>query len=137
MADSLKIDNLLLGTQQTVAPTGKVTPAEGRLSSSGAHAPSFAEALRQAEQACSGVVKFSAHAQTRMLSRQIVLGPAEMERIEGAVHKAATKGARESVVLVDDTAFVVSIANRTVITVVDKEHLKQNVFTNIDSVVIA
>jgi flagellar operon protein len=50
---------------------------------------------------------------------------------------AASKGARESLVLLDQTAFVVSVPNRTVITVVDKENLKQNVFTNIDSAVIA
>jgi flagellar operon protein len=37
----------------------------------------------------------------------------------------------------DDLAMVVSVRNRTVVTVVDKEHLKQNVFTNIDSAVIA
>lgn len=140
MADSLRIDNLLLHSQQSVAPAGKVAPADGGAvpgSSRRAQAPSFAEALRQAEQARNRVVKFSAHAQTRLQSRQIALGPAEIERIEGAVHKAATKGARESLVLLDETAFVVSIANRTVITVVDKEHLKQNVFTNIDSAVIA
>ena len=38
--------------------------------------------------------------------------------------------------MVDDVALVVSIKNRTVITAVDKDHLKENVFTNIDSAVI-
>jgi len=140
MADSLKIENLLLRSQQTVVPAGKVAPAAGRVvpgSSGEAQVPSFAEVLRKAEQTHRGAIKFSAHAQTRLQSRQIALGPAEIERIEGAVHKAAIKGARESLVLLDETAFVVSVANRTVITVVDKEHLRQNVFTNIDSAVIA
>jgi len=52
------------------------------------------------------------------------------------VSKAAAKGARESLILLDDKAFVVSVRNRTVITAVDGEHLKENVFTNIDSAVI-
>ena len=101
--------------------------------------PSFAEqldTLRKAEQA-GAQVKFSGHAQTRMQSRQIPWGAPEMERLEGAVQRAAGQGARESLVLLDQTALVVSVPNRTVITVVDREQLKQNVFTNIDSAVIA
>ena len=60
-----------------------------------------------------------------------------MERLRSAVDKAAGKGSRDSLVLMDDLAMVVSITNRTVVTVVDRENLKQNVFTNIDSAVIA
>lgn len=52
------------------------------------------------------------------------------------VEKAAAKGAKESLVLVDNAALVVSIKNRTVITAVDKDSLKDNVFTNIDSAVV-
>ena len=38
---------------------------------------------------------------------------------------------------VDGTAFVVSVRNKTVITAVDQEHMREHVFTNIDSAVIA
>jgi flagellar operon protein len=62
---------------------------------------------------------------------------AQMNRLEDAVQRAADKGSRDALVLMDDLAMVVSVKNRTVITVVDKESLKQNVFTNIDSAVIA
>src|SRR5947199_173471 len=55
---------------------------------------------------------------------------------DAAVQRAAAKGARESVVLVDGTAFVVSVRNRTVITAVDAQHMREHVFTNIDSAVI-
>ena len=54
----------------------------------------------------------------------------------GGVDKAAAKGCKESLVLVDNAALVVSIKNRTVITAVDKESLTDNVFTNIDSAVV-
>lgn len=116
-------------------------PVQRQRQAAGVQQPSFAEALRQAkalpEQTQGQALKFSAHAQTRIQSRQIPWGPAETARLEGAVQRAAGKGARESLVLLDQTALVVSVSNRTVITVVDRDQLKQNVFTNIDSAVIA
>ncbi len=81
-------------------------------------------------------LKVSGHAQTRMQSRNIELGQAEWNRVMDGVDWAAAKGAKESLVLVDNAALVVSIKNRTVITSVDQAHLKENVFTNIDSAVI-
>lgn len=81
-------------------------------------------------------LKVSSHAQTRLQSRNIELDAAAWDRVMGGVDKAAAKGARESLILVDDAALVVSIKNRTVITAVDKNSLKDNVFTNIDSAVM-
>ena len=106
---------------------------------------SFGEILRarqgvaggEAQTAQSTDVRFSAHAQTRLQSRKIAFDPAHMERLQGAVQRAASKGSRDALVLMDDMAMVVSVKNRTVVTVVDRENLKQNVFTNIDSAVIA
>jgi flagellar operon protein len=60
-----------------------------------------------------------------------------LARLENGVARAAGKGARDSVVFVDGTAFVVSVRNSTVITAVDPEHMREHVFTNIDSAVIA
>ena len=81
-------------------------------------------------------LKVSGHAQTRLASRNIELGKAEWERVLGGVDKAAEKGAKESLVMLDDIALVVSVRNRTVITAMDKDNLLNNVFTNIDSAVI-
>jgi len=81
-------------------------------------------------------LKVSAHAQTRLKSRNIEMGAEEWGRIQNGIERAAQKGARESLVMIDDIALVVSIKNRTVITAVDKGNLKDNVFTNIDSAVI-
>jgi flagellar operon protein len=81
-------------------------------------------------------VKFSHHARQRLQARNISLGGAELKRLEEGVAKAAQKGARDSLVLMDNLALVVSIKNRTVITAVDEANLKENVFTNIDSAVI-
>ena len=81
-------------------------------------------------------LKMSAHAQTRLASRNIPWGANETARLHAAVARAESKGARESLVLLDGTALVVSVKNRTVITAVDAASLKDNVFTNIDSAVI-
>lgn len=82
-------------------------------------------------------VKFSKHAVDRMGSRGIQFSPNQMQRLEQAVSQVQAKGGRESLVMIDDTALVVSVKNDTVVTVVDKQQLKNNVFTNIDSAVIA
>lgn len=60
-----------------------------------------------------------------------------MSRLEAAVDKAGLKGGKESLILLDDLAFVVSVRNRTVITAVGADRMADNVFTKIDSVVIA
>lgn len=81
-------------------------------------------------------IKFSGHAQTRLASRQITLSDRDVARLGQAMTKAATKGAKDSLLLMDKTAFVVSVANRTVITAVASDMLKDNIFTNIDSAMI-
>ncbi len=82
-------------------------------------------------------VKFSAHAQSRLTSRDINLTSTEIDRLETAINKADEKGANESLILMDEKAFIVSVPNRTVITVVNKENLQSNIITDIDSAVFA
>ena len=84
-----------------------------------------------------GELKFSSHALDRIERRGIPVNEQSLARLQGGVTRAAAKGARESLVLVDDTAFVVSVRNRTVVTAVDRQHMQEQVFTNIDSAVIA
>jgi flagellar operon protein len=82
-------------------------------------------------------LKFSKHAQERLDSREIRLNEADMASLQRAVSRAEEKGAKDSLVLLRDLAFIVSVKNRTVVTAVDGEHINDNVFTNIDSAVIA
>ncbi len=82
-------------------------------------------------------VDFSAHAIRRLESRRIdVTENDKIERLNKGVELAAEKGSEESLILVDSTAFVVSVKNNRVITTVEADDLKGNVFTNIDSTVI-
>lgn len=81
-------------------------------------------------------LKVSQHAQMRMNMRNIRLSDDQKEILNNAVDKAKQKGVRESLILMQDMAFVVSIKNMTVITVMDGASIKENVFTNIDGAVI-
>jgi flagellar operon protein len=94
------------------------------------------EAAFQSAVGRSSGLKFSAHAKERLQTRNISFSPGDLARIQGAVEKAASKGARSSLLVMQDVALIVSVTNRTVITAVDGGSLKENVFTNIDSAVI-
>lgn len=82
-------------------------------------------------------VKFSNHALKRLESRNITLGTEEINKINSAVEKAESKGSKDSLVMMQDTAFIINIPNRTVITALPVGESNENVFTNIDSVVFA
>lgn len=88
-------------------------------------------------QAEMGGLRLSAHARTRLAGRGIELTGTQIQRLVDAVNRAGAKGAREAVIILEGTAFVVSVRNRTVITVVDGPRLKENIFTNVDTVVFA
>jgi flagellar operon protein len=82
-------------------------------------------------------VKFSNHALKRLESRNIQLSDDEITKIQNAVDKAESKGSKDSLVMMDKTAFIVNIPNRTVVTAIEVANSNENVFTNIDSVVFA
>lgn len=100
---------------------------------------SFAAALQEklAEKQYTGGVEFSKHAIQRLEQRSIDLASGDtLERLNKGVEIAADKGSNETLVLVDQTAFVVSVKNNKVITTLSNEDLRGNIFTNIDSTVI-
>ncbi len=116
------------------APAGPNAPA-AKPRGVDAGGASFAEVLHKT--ANPEPLHFSRHALERVQRRGIELNPTTVNRLQDGVGRAASKGSRDSVVLVDGTAFVVSVASRTVITAVGAEHMREHVFTNIDSAVIA
>ncbi|MFA7418959.1 MAG: TIGR02530 family flagellar biosynthesis protein [Melioribacteraceae bacterium] len=82
-------------------------------------------------------VKFSSHALKRLESRNIQLSESELGKIQDAVYKAESKGSKDSLIMMDKTAFIINIPNKTVVTAIDVANSNENVFTNIDSVVFA
>ena len=124
MADPIAL-NRAAGPTTNAAPrstAARPTPA----------ASSFADALDQA----SGV-RFSNHAQQRLAARNIDLGQDQKSQLSNAIDQAAQRGGKNSLVLMDNLAFIVNVPNRTVVTALDDQSRKEGVFTQIDSVVLA
>lgn len=108
-------------------PLPSIIPATG---------PTFADLLATSTTAAKAPT-FSRHALERVNRRGISVDQSTLARLTGGMQRAAAKGSRDAVVFVDNTAFVVSVPNNTVITAVGSEHMREHVFTNIDSAVIA
>ena len=98
---------------------------------------SFDSILREKaeEKGGAGALKFSKHANERLISRNIDLSAEQMERLNDGTTRARAKGINESLVVVDDLAFIVNVKNNTVVTAVGESDDK--IFTNIDGAVIA
>ena len=84
----------------------------------------------------SSEIKFSVHAKQRLDDRGIQLDPNAINKLNNAVNKAAEKGVKDSLILMDDLAFVVNVPNKVVITTVDEASMKEHIFTNIDGAII-
>jgi flagellar operon protein len=113
-----------------VQPVGRPTQPTGQPVKPVGDSP-FAKLLEQTQE-----VKFSQHAQDRLKARNISFSSDQLQQLEGAVNSVAQKGGKESLVMMGDAALVVSVKNRTVVTAMDRNQMKGNVFTNIDSAVI-
>ena len=90
---------------------------------------SFEEILKQQTQP----VK---HASMRLTQRNINLSDDQSMRLQKGIAAADSKGVNDSLVLVDDIAFIVNVPSKTVVTAMDQAETNSNVFTNIDGAVI-
>ena len=132
----LIIEYLALRSQISVTTGSAVSPQAQQAATAQEQEGSFAEALRARIEEKHGV-EFSKHAIQRLEERSIDLSEGDtLERLNKGVEIAADKGSSETLVLVDRTAFVVSVKNNRVITTMSNEDLTGNIFTNIDSTVI-
>ncbi len=108
--------------------------SQARTPATNAAGQTFADVMASTQTAAP---HFSKHAVDRLNRRGIDVNQATLQRLTDGINKAAAKGSRDSVVFVDNTAFVVSVANNTVVTAVGAQNMREHVFTNIDSAVIA
>jgi len=112
--------------------TGQTAPAPSKP----AESESFADILSRETERKNGV-DFSGHALRRIESRNIAINEnSRLERLNKGVELAAQKGSNDALVLIDSTAFVVSVRNNKVITALSGDDLTGSVFTNIDSAII-
>lgn len=91
---------------------------------------------RTEETVVSGGIRFTKHADARLMQRNIRLTDEQMTRLEEGTRKASDKGIKESLVLVDDLAFIVNTDKKMVITAIDQNSSEDNIYTNIDGAVI-
>ncbi len=96
----------------------------------------FQELLKQEQVKQTDDIKFSVHAQNRIQERNINISSDDRMRLMNGIDKILEKGGRESLIIMNNNAFLVSAQNRTVITAIDNEGLNENVFTNIDSALV-
>lgn len=80
-------------------------------------------------------INISKHAAQRLKDRNINLSEEDIKALNNGLNLAQEKGSKESLILYKDVAFLASVKNRTIITAVEKNN-SENVFTNIDSVVL-
>ena len=98
---------------------------------------SFQEILQQkSAQETGESLKFSKHALGRLSDRNIELSSGQLERLNDGARKAGQKGIRESLVIVDQLAFIVNVPNQTLVTAMDSTETTENIFTNINGAVI-
>ena len=98
---------------------------------------SFQEILEQKQSRSeAGTLRFSKHAIGRLSDRNIEVSGGQIKRLSDGARKAGERGIQESLVLMDELAFIVNIPNKTVVTAMDSSETQDNVFTNIDGAVI-
>ena len=102
----------------------------------GAESLSFQEILQQKALPGTGNLKFSKHAMGRLADRNIELSDSQLERLQSAAQKAGQKGIRDSLVIMDQLAFIVNVPNQTVVTAMDSTETMDNIFTNINGAVM-
>ena len=127
MTDRLTVGQLYPNALPAISPR---KPAEHSAAGQTAGAKTFRDMLQEQ------LVRFSHHAEVRMQQRGIELKPEQLARLQSAIDKAAKKGSKEALILMDNMAMIVNVKNKTIVTAIDGAAMKDNVFTNIDSTVI-
>jgi len=127
MADRITVGHLYPNAIPPAVPAKRVEPNTGQLP---AGTKSFQDVFRDS------LVRISHHAGLRMQQRGIELKPEQLAKLSSAIDKAAAKGAKESLVLMDSMAMIVNVKSKTIVTAIDGDAMRDNLFTQIDSAVI-
>lgn len=121
-------DVIIRQSEKINSTTGKKPEAGGQQSGG----QSFREILNEQ---INPRISFSKHANQRTEERNIQITESDLTRLEDACDKARDKGIKDALIVMDDSAYIVNAPNRVVVTVVDKNEMQSNIFTNIDGAV--
>ena len=81
-------------------------------------------------------IAFSKHARQRVEQRGLEVTTSLLDRLADSVQKAQAKGAQTILALDGGQAFIINVPTSLVITAMDQNEMKENIFTNIDGAVI-
>jgi flagellar operon protein len=127
--------SVLLSQLNKVDPAGRAQTPNSQKIEKPLEGASFDEVLGN-QYGRTSSIQFSKHAAKRLQSRQIEMTPSDQAKLENAFGSLEKKGARDSLVLMGDKAFIVNVPSKTVVTALSKEQMKEQVFTNIDSTML-
>jgi len=130
-----KVDNRYNLTNNIIRHAERLnkTPADKKTVKSEAESGnSFREVLNNRLE---NSVSFSKHAHIRATERKIDIGEGELDKLSDACDKASRKGIRDALIVMNDSAFIVNAGSKVIVTVVEKNELKGNIFTNIEGAV--
>ncbi len=135
ISEYLQLRNVSVTTGRTQGLPQQTTPAQGTSPQNSDFAKELKSQLETLNQ--SSGVQFSKHAVERINQRNIDLTEDNrLDRLNRAVELAGEKGSDDTLVMIDTTAFLVSVKNNKVITTLTADDMQGNIFTNIDSTVI-
>lgn len=96
---------------------------------------SFQELLNRQLQKETTEVSFSKHANMRAKERNIEISSNDIGKLTDACDRASQKGIQDALIVMNDSAFIVNAKSKVVVTVVDKNEMKNNIFSNIEGAV--
>ncbi len=96
----------------------------------------FAELIQKQIKQEEPEINLSSHAAKRLKERNIEVNGDEFIKLKEAMVKLKEKGGKESLIITSTGAYIVDVKNNTIVTAIDKENLKENIFTKIDSTIL-
>ena len=129
-----EINNILI-PNVTKTSGNKAVDVSNRLPKTG-NSSEFSELLKSKvsnEKPLHDGIELSTHAQKRLQERQIDFNGEEYMKVKNAMAKISAKGGKNSLIISDKAAYIVGVANKRIVTAVDKNNMSENVFTKIDS----
>jgi flagellar operon protein len=138
------MNNIMMGGFTSIQQAAESLANNKNRESGGTSDVSFQDILQQTKESIKAAdrteqsesVRFSKHADARLKQRDITLSDEQITRLNEGTQKAGLKGIKESLVILDNLAFIVNTENRTVVTAMDSTQSDENIYTNIDGAVI-
>jgi flagellar operon protein len=114
----------------------RITPSSSGVQGNGsASGISFSDLFQQTIQKPeTEQFRISAHAQKRLSERNIAMNPDLQQNLNKAFSELEAKGAKDSLVVTREGAFVVNVPSRTLVTAMGIDEMRNGIVTNIDSV---